>query len=109
MNGKVSAPGAITSPTLAGGVSKITINYTKMFTDTELSFDVIVTNLATGEKQTYNVAKTLDKSEKYVVYTAEIVLDTAIEGEFTIELVNKCPTGNTGNKDRTTILSIDWE
>ena len=109
MNGKVSAPGAITSPTLAGGVSKITINYTKIFTDTELSFDVIVTNLATGEKQTYNVAKTLDKNEKYVVYTAEIVLDTAIAGEFTIELVNKCPTGNTGNKDRTTILSIDWE
>ena len=109
MNGKVSAPGAITSPTLAGGVSKITINYTKIFTDTELSFDVIVTNLATGEKQTYNVAKTLDKNEKYVVYTAEIVLDTAIAGEFTIELVNKCPTSNTGNKDRVTILSIDWE
>lgn len=108
MNGKVSAPGSITSPTLTGGVSKITINFTKMFTDTELSFTVTVTDVATGTEYTKVISKTLDKNEKYVVYTEEFVLDTAITGDFTIELVNNCPTGNTGNKDRVTILDIIW-
>lgn len=108
MNGKTSAPGSITSPTLTGGVSKITINFTKMFTDTELSFTVTVTDIATGTEYTKVISKTLEKNEKYVVYTEEFVLDTAITGDFTIELVNNCPTGQDGNKDRVTILDIIW-
>lgn len=109
MNGNTSAPGSITSPTLTGGVSKITINFTKMFTDTELSFTVTVTDVATGTEYTKVISRTLEKNEKYVVYTEEWVLDTALTGDFTIELVNNCPTGATGNKDRVTILDIIWE
>ena len=108
LNGKVSAPGTITSPVLTGGISKLTINYTKMFTDTALSVTVTITD-ANGNKYTHVIEATLDKNEKYVVYTDEWVLETPITGDFTIEIVNNCPSQNTGNKDRFTILGIVWE
>jgi cytidylate kinase len=109
LNGKVGAAGTITSPTLTGGISKLTINYTKMFTDTALAATVTITDLTTGTKYTHTISKTLDKNEKYVVYTEEWVLETPITGDFTIEIVNDCPSGATGNKDRMTILDIIWE
>ena len=108
LNGKVSAPGKLTSPTLTTGISKLTINYTKMFTDTELSVTVTVTDAA-GNKYSHVIAQTLGKNEKYVVYTDVWTLETPVVGEFTIEIVNNCPTGATGNKDRFTILDLFWE
>ena len=79
-----------------------------MFTDTELSVTVTVTELSTGNTYTHVIAKSLDKNEKYVVYTEEWILETPVTGDFTIEIVNDCPTNQDGNKDRFTILSIDW-
>ena len=108
LNGKVGASGSITSPTLNGGISELTIKYTKMFTDTALSVTVTVTDLATGEKYTHTISVTLDKNEKYVPYEDVWTLDVAIAGDFTIEIVNNCPSANTGNKDRMTILDISW-
>ena len=110
MNGKVGAAGSITSPTLTGGISKLTVNYTKMFTDTKLSATVTLTDLATGTTYTHTIYKEEAKDTKYVVYTDEWVLDTPITGDFTIAMVNDCPSNNSSsNKDRMTILSIVWE
>ena len=110
LNGKTSAAGKLTSPTLTGGISKITINYTKMFTDTNLSATVTITDVASGEKQTLVIEKLdLNKDEKYEIYTAEFVLETAITGDFTIEIVNNCPSNLDSNKDRLTLLSVVWE
>ena len=109
LNGKVSAPGKITSPTLTGGISKISINYTKMFTDTNLSVTITVTDLATGTQYTHDITVTLDKNDKYTVYSDEWTLETPVSGDFTIEVINNCPSKNTGNKDRMTILSLSWE
>ena len=106
--GKTSAVGTLTSPTLTGGVSKITMEYTKMFTDTKLGFTVKVTDLATGEVYTKSVSVDLPKDEKYQVYTFEFVLDTPITGDFTIEVVNDCPSQLDSNKDRVTILDLSW-
>ena len=109
MNGKTSAVGKVTSPTLTGGISKLTMVYTKMFTDTKLSVTITVTDLATGATYTHVVEKLeLDKNEKYVEYTDEWVLETAITGNFTIEIVNNCPSATDGNKDRITILDLSW-
>lgn len=109
LNGKTTAPGKVTSPTLTGGISKLTLVYTKMFTDTALSVTITVTDVATGTKYTKTVEREVHKdNDKYVVWTEEWVLDTAIAGEFTIEIVNNCPSGNTGNKDRFTILELTW-
>ena len=109
LNGKTSAPGKITSPVLVDGLSKLTVNFTKIFTDTELSVTVTVTELSTGNVYTYVIARSLDKNEKYQVYTEVWTLDVPVTGEFTIEIVNNCPTNQNSNKDRMTILSIVWE
>ena len=108
LNGKTSAPGKLTSPTLNGGISKLTMDYTKMFTDTKLSVTVTITDLTTGAVYTQVVEREEDKDTKYVVWTFEWVLDTAIEGDFTIEIVNNCPTAVDSNKDRITILDLSW-
>jgi hypothetical protein len=109
MNGKTSAPGKLTSPTLTGGISKLTINYTKMFTDTVLGATITITDLATGTVYTNTLSKEADKNDKYTVWTFEWVLETPITGDFTIEILNNCPSGQDGNKDRLTILSLTWE
>ncbi len=109
LNGKTSAPGKVTSPTLAGGISKLTLTYTKMFTDTELSVTITITDVATGTTYTHVVEKTADKDDKYSVWTDEWELETPLTGEFTIEIVNNCPTNQDGNKDRFTILDLSWE
>ncbi len=109
MNGKVSAPGKISSPVLSGGINKLTINYTKMFTDTNLSATITITDLATGAVYTHTIAKEADKNDKYTVWTDEWVLETPIAGDFTIVIANDCPTQATGNKDRMTILDVIWE
>ena len=108
LNGKTSAPGKLTSPTLTGGISKLVINYTKMFTDTELGFKVTITDLTTGAIYTDTESVTLEKNEKYVKYNYEFVLETAITGDFTIVIENTCPTGQDGNKDRVTLLNVSW-
>ena len=110
LNGKTTAVGTLTSPTLTGGISKLTINFTKMFTDTDLSVTVTITD-ANGNKYTHVIEKlSLDKNEKYVVYTDVWTLDTPITGDFTIEIVNNCPSKNSSsNKDRFTILDLSWE
>ena len=109
MNGKVGAAGSITSPTLTGGIQTLKLAYTKMFTDTALKATVTVTEVATGNVQTYVIDATLSKDEKYVVYPVEWVLETPITGDFTIVIVNNCPSANSSsNKDRLTVLSIEW-
>ena len=108
LNGKTSAFGKLTSPTLSGGISKLTINYTKMFTDTKLSVTVTVTDIATGTKQTHKITVELPKDEKCEIYTDVWTLDTAITGDFTIEIVNDCPSNSNSNKDRITILDLIW-
>ena len=109
LNGKKGAEGKLTSPTLKGGISKLTINFTKMFTDTKLGATVTITDLSNGKTYTYTISRELDKNEKQVVYTESWTLEAPITGDFTIEIVNTAPSGNTGNKDRLTILDLIWE
>ncbi len=108
MTGNTAAPGKILSPVLKDGIAKLTINYTKMFTDTQVGALITITDVATGETYTSNFAKTADKDDKYIVWTYEWVLETAISGDFTIEIVNSCPTQQDSNKDRITILELSW-
>ena len=108
LNGKVSAPGSLTSPTLTGGISKLNINYTKMFTDTTLGATITITDLSTGVTYTDVLSKTADKNTKYEIWYYEWTLPTTITGDFTITIVNNSPTGNSGNKDRLTILDLFW-
>jgi hypothetical protein len=109
LNGKKSAPGTLTSPTLTGGLEEINVDYTKMFTDTKLSVTITVTELSTGNVYTHTIANELDKNEKYVVHSDSWKLDTPVTGDYTIVFKNDCPSNSTSNKDRMTLLKVEYK
>ena len=110
LNGKVGAAGSLTSPVLTGGISKLTMRYTHMFSDKNLSVTITVTDKATGATYTKVVEQTVaGTADKFTVENVEWVLETPVTGEFTIEVVNNCPSASTSNKDRFTILELAWE
>ena len=109
LNGKSSAPGTLTSPTLTGGLEEINVDYTKMFTDTKLSVTITVTELATGNVYTHTIAAELPKDEKYVVYSDAWKLETPVTGDYTIVFKNNCPSASTSNKDRMTLLKVEYK
>ena len=108
LNGKVTAPGKLTSPVLTGIISELNMSYTKMFTDTQLSVTITITDLSTGAVYTRNVFKEAAKDDKYTVWNYKWVLETPIVGPFIIEVVNNCPSAVEANKDCMTILSLTW-
>ena len=101
--------GKITSPVLSNGLSKLSFNYTKLFTDTTLSVTVYVKDVEGNVLYSEVITYAAEKNEKYVLKTYELVLDKPVEGDFVIEIVNNCPTGVTGKKDRISIWNITWE
>ena len=110
LNGKTTAVGSLVSPTLTGGISKLTFNWSKVFSDTKIKVKVTITDLATGTAYEYVVDRTFADGNdgKYALQSEEFVLETPITGDFKIEFVNECPSGATSNKDRATIFNIVW-
>jgi hypothetical protein len=80
-----------------------------MFTDTAINFSVIVTDLSTGTQYTKVIDWAGGKNENQKIANAvEFKLDAPISGDFTIQFVNNCPSNSTSNKDRATIMDIEW-
>ncbi|MCM1293075.1 MAG: DUF5689 domain-containing protein [Bacteroides sp.] len=104
LNGKTSAPGSLVSPTLTGGLSKLTFNYGFAFTDTKCTFTV---NIKQGGTVVQTKTVELTSITKFEVYTFEWAV--SVSGDFTIEIVNDCVSGASGNKDRVSIWNIAWE
>ncbi len=106
LNGNTSKPGKLTSATIEGGISKLAFDYGFFYKDTQVSLTVNV-------KQDGKVVatKTIDVSglTSNVAYEFNWVLDEAVEGDFTIEIINNCKTGTNKNKDRVSIFNISWE
>lgn len=103
LNGKVSTPGSLVSPTLGGGIKKLTFNYGFAFSDKQCKFTVNI-------KQGGSVVKTqtVDMSSvtKFEVYNFS--MDVNVSGDFVIEIVNDCKTGTDKNVDRVSIWNITW-
>ena len=103
MNGKTSAVGKITSPTLNGGCGTLTFNYGLPFTDSAIKFRVDI--MQNGNTvHTFTINKT--SAAQYNKYTHEEVVDVA--GEFQIVFTNLSPSNSTSNKDRTAIWNVVW-
>ena len=104
LNGKTSAVGTLVSPKLKGGMKKLTFKYGAAFSDKNLAFRVDV-------KQNGTVVKTWE------VNRSDIVTKTAytfsencnVNGDFTIEITNLCPSNSNSNKDRVSIWNLVWE
>lgn len=103
MNGKTSAVGSITSPTLTTGCGTLKFNYGLPFSDTKIKFSVDI-------KQGNAVVKTftVDNSSatKYTKYSHEVEINVA--GDFQIVFTNLSPSNNAGNKDRTAVWDVEW-
>lgn len=106
LNGKITAPGKLTSAKLTGGIKSLSFKYGFPFKDTQFKITI---NIKQGDKVV--ATKTLEKTDavQSTVYDFTWTLDTAVEGEFTIEIINECLSQNSGNKDRLSIWNITWE
>ena len=98
--------GKLTSPLLKGGLSKLTFNYTNLFTDTKFSITVNIKDASGKVLKSEVVSYDNPNKVKYEVRTYE--LEFEVKGDFVIEIVNNCPNGLKGNKDRATIWNIEW-
>ena len=103
MNGKTSAAGSITSPTLTTGCGTLKFNYGLPFSDTKMKFRVdIMQDGAVVKTFTIDNAS----ASKLTKYSHEEVINVA--GDFQIVFTNLSPSNNTGNKDRTAIWDVEW-
>lgn len=104
LNGKTSAVGTVTSPTLNNGLTKLTFNYGMPYSDTAIKMNVAIV-------QGGNVVKSWvveqAQPEKYKVYTFSETAD--ITGDFQIVFTNLSPTSQDSNKDRVCIWNVNWD
>jgi len=104
LNGKTTSVGTLVSPTLTGGMTKLRFSYGAAFAETQLSFRVDV-------KQNGSVVKTWTVTPSSLTQKTAYSFEEScsIDGDFTIEFTNLCPTGSTSNKDRVSIWNVNWD
>ena len=103
MNGKTTAVGSITSPTLTAGCGTLKFNYGLPFSDTKIKFRVdIMQNGAVVKTFTIDNAS----ASKLTKYSHEE--DINVAGDFQIVFTNLSPSNSTSNKDRTAIWDVEW-
>ncbi len=104
MNGKTSAKGKITSPTLTTGCGKLSLKYGHAFSESKgVDFTITIKQNGTAV-QTYRVD--VDSITQKKAYTWE--QDVNVAGDFVIEITNNSPSNSSSNKDRVSIWDIEW-
>lgn len=103
LNGKTSAPGKLTSPTLTGGIGTLHFNYGFAYSDNVCKFTVnVYQNGVVVKSQQFVVDPVIQKS----VFTASV--ECNLSGDFSIEIVNDCASQATANRDRVSIWAMSW-
>ncbi len=105
LDGLASKPGKITSPTLAGGIKKLSFNYGFAFTDSKCKFTV---NIKQGGSVVATKSEEITSITKFEVYNFSMDI-TGVTGNFTIEIVNDCLSAATSHKDRVSIWNLAWQ
>lgn len=103
LNGKASTPGSLVSPTLTGGIKKLSFKYGFAFSDKQAKFTINI-------KQNGAVVKTqtVDLTSVTKGQAVDFSMDCNVSGSFVIEIVNDCKTGTDKNVDRVSIWDITW-
>lgn len=104
LNGKVSTPGSLVSPTLSGGLSKLNFNYGFAYTDSKCKFTVNIKKNGTVVQ-----TKTIDLTSITKFEVLSFSWDVSVSGDFVIEIVNDCVGNETSNKERVSIWNISWD
>lgn len=109
INGKTSALGSITSPVFTNGIKSIKFSYANTYSEKN-GVDITINIYQNGEVvATKQLDVANDNVTKGTAYEFSWVLENAVSGEFTIEIVNNHPTNSAGsNKDRVSIFDIEF-
>ncbi|MDE6223695.1 MAG: Ig-like domain-containing protein [Muribaculaceae bacterium] len=105
INGKTSAVGTLTSPTLTDGISNLKLSAAYTFSESAgLSLKAEI------KQDGVTVASTdfISSIKQYESADFEWS-DINVSGDFTIVITNNCPSKKSSNKDRATIYSLTWE
>lgn len=105
INGKTSAKGTITSPTLTGGCGTLSLKYAYTYSESKgVSFKVTIKQ-GGANVTSYDVENTT--ATQNTVYKWEQVVN--VQGDFEIYITNNSPSNNSSkNKDRYSIWNIEW-
>ena len=104
INGKTTAKGVITSPTLTTGCGKLSLKYGNAFAESNgVDFTVTIKQNGTVVK-TYKVDVNSVTQKKAYTWEQEV----NVAGDFVIEITNNCPSNSTSNKDRVSIWDVEW-
>lgn len=103
LNGKSTAIGTLTSPTLAGGIGTLSFDYCQPFSDTKCSFTV---NIKQNGAVVASDVVTNDGMTKLTKYSYSHAFN--VKGSYVIEIVNNAPSASTSNKDRVAIWNMSW-
>lgn len=107
LNGKTSAVGTLTSPTLSNGLSSISFDYTNTYSESkgvDLQISIKQNGAVVATKQLDNNSVTQKTVYTYTWNLADEGVD--IVGDYTIEIKNNSPSKSTSNKDRVSIWNI---
>ncbi len=108
LNGKTTAVGSLVSPKLTGGIASLTFKYTHLFSDTNFALTINVKNAEGTVVATTTLSWNSTDVARYAQNDFSWTLETPVEGEFTLEIINACPSASTSNKDRATIWNVEW-
>ncbi len=105
LNGKTTAVGTLTSPIFNNGITKLSLKYNYPNSETSgVDFTISIKNATGVVLASVNVVAA--KPTAAVEYIWE--LETTIEGNIVIVIVNNSPSKSTSNKDRLAIGNLRW-
>ena len=105
LNGKTSAVGSITSPTLEGGIGTLSFDYTNTFSESKgVSLQIDIQQNGNTVKSEVLTNTSVAQSTLYS-FTSQAF---DVEGDFTILIKNLSPSKSTKNKDRVSIWNLTW-
>lgn len=106
INGKTTAVGVITSPTLTGGCGTLSFDYGFAFSESNgINFKVEIMQAGAVVKS-FDVVVAKADAVKFQKYSFS--QEVGVTGDFQIVITNNSPSQNSGNKDRYTIFNIKW-
>ena len=109
MNGKKSAIGTITSPTISDGIQKLSFSYTNTFSESKgvsIKIEIIQGGQVVATTNLVDTSVTQNAVEEFTWDLA--AAGVAVKGDFTIKLTNNCPSNSTSNKDRVSVFNLEW-
>ncbi|MDE6007445.1 MAG: chitobiase/beta-hexosaminidase C-terminal domain-containing protein [Muribaculaceae bacterium] len=106
LNGKTSAVGVLTSPTLTGGIGTISFDYQNTYKESNgvsVQIDILQDNVVVKSETLTNTDVTQNTPYSYTSPALNV------DGNFVIKITNLSPSNNSkSNKDRVSIYNLTW-